>query len=189
MVVYVLHGFRWPRVGTFNAPGIRAHIVSYNLLDAAAEYLQEPGTSRAILQSFKRIDPNIPYHLPGLQLIEQYDPSDLSDAALSQPYVFVAAKVITMPDEEQPGRLLSLNISEMIDKGPELSPGGPEALRRLRDFLAPEEKIGWWVVYNGDPERPYPKTSGDDDDDDEDWSENVEKEADGEEGTSGEEAT
>ncbi|WEW54903.1 hypothetical protein PRK78_000330 [Emydomyces testavorans] len=155
MVVYVLHGFRWPRVGTLNAPGIRAHIVSYNLLDAAAEYLQEPGASRAVLHSFKRIDPNIPYHLPGLRLIEPYDPDDISDTALSQPYAFVAAKVVTIPDDGQQGRMLSLNVSEIIEKGPELSPGGPEALRRLRDFLAPEEKIGWWVVYNGDPEREF----------------------------------
>ncbi|EEP82328.1 conserved hypothetical protein [Uncinocarpus reesii 1704] len=61
-----------------------------------------------------------------------------------------------MPDEEQPGRLLSLNMGEVMDKGPELSPGGPEALRRLREFLAPEEKIGWWIVYNGDPKRAFP---------------------------------
>ncbi|TPX19484.1 hypothetical protein DIZ76_017276 [Coccidioides immitis] len=158
MVVYVVHGFRWPRVGTLNAPGICAHIVSYNLLDAAAEYLQEPATCRAILQSFRRIDPNIPYHLPDLRIIEQYDPDDIGDTALRQPYAFVAAKVITMPDEGRPGQMLSLNIGEIIEKGPELSPGGPEALRRLRDFLAPEENIGWWVVYNGDPERAFPKS-------------------------------
>lgn len=163
MVVYVLYGFRWPRVGTFNAPGIRAHIVSYNLLDAAAEYLQEKGTARAIIDSFKRIDPNVPYHLPNLSIIEQYDPDDLSDAALSQPYAYIAAKVITMPEEGHPGQLLSLDMEEIIEKGPELTPGGPEALRRLRDFLAPGGKIGWWIVYNGDPERDFPRTEDEDD--------------------------
>lgn len=134
--------------------------MSYDILDAAAEYLQEERTSKAILQSFKRIDPNIPYHLPTLQIIEQYDPDDLSDEALSQPHAWVAAKVITLADNSQfrTDYMLSLNLEDVMNKGPNLAPVGVDALARLRNFLAPEEKIGWWVVYNGDPERAYPES-------------------------------
>jgi AP-2 complex subunit sigma-1 len=145
--------------------------VSYNLLDAAPEYLQEPKTSKAVLQSLKRIDPNVPYHLPGLRLIEQYDPEDTSDAALSQPYAYVAANVTPIGDPDSK-RILSLDLEEIISKGPDLLPVGVEALSRLRDFLAPGEKIGWWIVYNGDPERPFPKEE----------KEEEEEEADDEEG-------
>ncbi|KAL1960840.1 hypothetical protein VTO42DRAFT_5823 [Malbranchea cinnamomea] len=162
MVVYILYGFRWPRIGNNQAPGIRAHVVSYNLLDAAADYLQEPATTKAILRSFKRIDPNIPYHLPGLRLIEQYDPEDISDAAVSQPYAYVACKVISIGDTSpQSEQILSLDLEDLVSKGPGLSAGALEAFGRLRDFLAPDAKIGWYVVYNGDPERAYPRSDED----------------------------
>jgi AP-2 complex subunit sigma-1 len=144
--------------------------VSYNLLDAAPEYLQEPKTSKAALHSLKKIDPNVPYHLPGLRLIEQYDPEDTSDAALSQPYAYVAANVVPIGDPNSK-RILSLDLEDIIAKGPDLLPVGVVALARLRDFLAPGEKIGWWIVYNGDPERSFPKEEDEEeeaaDDDDE----------------------
>lgn len=158
MVVYIVYGFRWPRIGNKQAPGIIAHIVSYNLLDAAAEYLQGPDSNRAILQSFKRIDPNIPYHLPGLRILEQYDPEDTSDASLSQPYAYVASKVISFGESSESKQILSLDLEELIAQGSGLSETAAEAFGRLRDFLAPGSKIGWYVVYNGDPERAYPRS-------------------------------
>ena len=162
MVVYVVYGFRWLRIPhSMQAPGIRAHIVTYNLLDAAADYLQEPATQAAILKSFKRIDPNIFYHMPGIRIIEQYDPNDTGDTALCQPYAYVAAKVITFDDgEPQPKQDLSLDMSKLVNEGPGLSDVGMAALERLRDFISPDQKIGWWIVYNGDPERWYPSSEG-----------------------------
>ncbi|KAG9787227.1 hypothetical protein KCU88_g2058, partial [Aureobasidium melanogenum] len=56
---------------------------------------------------------------------------------------------------------LSINIDEVIAQGPGTSAKAWEAFADLRDKLAEGEKIGWWVVYNGDPERSY------DDDEDE----------------------
>ncbi|KIX03201.1 uncharacterized protein Z518_06753 [Rhinocladiella mackenziei CBS 650.93] len=57
---------------------------------------------------------------------------------------------------------LSVNVEEVIADGPGLTNKAWEALADLRDKIAEGEKIGWWVVYNGDPERSY-----DDDEDDE----------------------
>ncbi|KAL1967477.1 hypothetical protein VTN77DRAFT_3262 [Rasamsonia byssochlamydoides] len=159
MPVYKLHGFRWPRGGN---PSIRVYIVLNNLDDAAAEYIQQKRTSRLILDSFKRNDPEIMAHLPELQLIEQYDPDDTSDAAVSQPYAYVADKVIILPDSERPAD----GLGKSIDEGPlndaALSPQAWDALAELRDKIAPGQKIGWWIVYNGDPERHYPGMEEDD---------------------------
>jgi len=156
MVVYALHGFRWYRAARGMIPGIRGHIILENLEDAAAEYVQNPTTNRVIIESFKRTNPNILSHLPDLQLIEQHDPEDISPAAVSQPYAFVAAKTHVFGDSTQPGGALSLDLDNIVSEGPGLSESGLEALSKLRDTLAPEEKIGWFIVYNGDPERRYP---------------------------------
>ncbi|KAL9109744.1 MAG: hypothetical protein Q9227_005613 [Pyrenula ochraceoflavens] len=48
---------------------------------------------------------------------------------------------------------LSVNVEEVVAEGPGLSAKGWEALADLRDKIGPGEKIGWWVAYNGDPER------------------------------------
>lgn len=89
-------------------------------------------------------------HLPHLQFIEQYDPSDESAAATSQPFAFVADRV------EECG--LSADVGEVMARGV----GGGEgwgALVELRDKLAGggerPEKVGWWVVYCGDLERGW----------------------------------
>ncbi len=50
---------------------------------------------------------------------------------------------------------LSLNVEEVVAEGPGVTAAAWEAFADLRDRIAPGEKIGWWVVYNGDPERAY----------------------------------
>ncbi|KIW12553.1 hypothetical protein PV08_09830 [Exophiala spinifera] len=67
---------------------------------------------------------------------------------------------------------LSLNVEDVIATGPGLTNKAWEALADLRDKIAPNEKIGWWVVYNGDPERAF--DDYDDDDGDEDYDEDDE---------------
>lgn len=42
-----------------------------------------------------------------------------------------------------------------MSNGPVVTPEAWEALAQLRDKIAEGEKIGWWVVYNGDPERSF----------------------------------
>ncbi|KAK2861365.1 hypothetical protein FQN49_004278 [Arthroderma sp. PD_2] len=175
MVVYLVYGIRWSRVGTLAAPGIRPHIVIADLLDATSDYIQEPRTAKAVIKSFEEIDPNIPVHLPDLALIEQYDPKDTSNSATGQPYAFVCAKVITIGggSEPQSNSFLSLNLEEFINKDPGLSSDALAAFSALRKVLAPDEKIGWWIVYNGDPERFYPETDEDFEDIEEESDESV----------------
>ncbi|PGH11020.1 AP-2 complex subunit sigma [Polytolypa hystricis UAMH7299] len=154
MVVYILYGFRWSRSPGYRVNGIRPHIVIHDILDAAAEYIQEPVTSRLILESFKKSDPDILTNLPDLQLIEQYDPEDTNPTAVSQPYAYIAAKAIQVGSVAPPGIGLGVSMDEILNEGPGLSPEGTQSLEKLKDNLVPDEKIGWFVVYNGDPERP-----------------------------------
>lgn len=50
---------------------------------------------------------------------------------------------------------LYLNVEETMSNGPVVTPQAWEALAQLRDKIAEGEKIGWWVVYNGDPKRSF----------------------------------
>ncbi|EER42547.1 flbE-like protein [Histoplasma ohiense] len=161
MVTYILYGFRWNRAANPLAPGIRAYITLCNILDAAAEYLQHPSTTTAVLNSFKLIDSNILTHLPDLELIEQYDPEDLSADAVSQPYAYVAAKTMTMGAKALSGAGLGLSLQDILQQDPGLSTAGTDVFKKLRDELAPDSEIGWFVVYNGDPERSYGSFYGD----------------------------
>jgi hypothetical protein len=71
------------------------------------------------------------------------------------------------------GPVLSMNITELIAQGPGSTPKAWEALADLRDKIAQGEKIDWWVIYNGDPERPFDDDSGYDDEEDNDIGEEV----------------
>lgn len=156
MPVYMVHGFRWPRAGF---TGIRVFIVLHNLEEATAEYLQKPITSQLIREQLQRQAPDIVTRLPELQLIEEYDPDDVtSNAAVTKDHAFVAAKVMTLSDAGAPGSTLSWNTQKLDQEGSGLSEDGSAALEGLRDQLAPGEKIGWWLVYNGDPPREYPQS-------------------------------
>ncbi|KAF7588528.1 hypothetical protein BBP40_005555 [Aspergillus hancockii] len=155
MPVYMLYGFKWPRAGF---TGIRVYIVLHNLEDATAEYLQQPVTTQLLLESFAKTEPGIVSRLPDMRFIEQYDPDDTSDEAVSKPYAYVAAKVITMPESGA----LSWDAEELV-KSSGLDKDAMEALTEMRDKYAAGEKIGWWIVYNGDPERWFPPTEEDDD--------------------------
>ncbi|OOQ90369.1 AP-2 complex subunit sigma [Penicillium brasilianum] len=162
MPVYMLHGFRWPRAGF---TGIRVYIVLNNLEEAAAEYLQQPLTTELVRNSLKKTQADLMPRLPELQFIEQYDPQDESSNTVSQDYAYVGAKVVTIPDGA--GASPGLNIEDVVEQGSGLSPDATEALEALRDRLAPGEKIGWFMVYNGDPDRWFPPSEDEDDYEDE----------------------
>lgn len=154
MPVYMVHGFPWPRSGI---TGIRVYIVLHNLEEAAAEYIQQPLTSQLLRESLKRTNGDLMAHLPDLQFIEQYDPEDTTtNEAVSKPHAFVGVKVMTLPDSETQEGNMSWDTKELDRNGSGLSEEGAEALAKLRDRLAPGEKIGWYLVYNGDPAREYP---------------------------------
>lgn len=161
MPVYKLHGFQWPRAGI---PSIRVFIVLENIDDAAAEYIQQKKTSDLILGAIRKNHPNVQKYLPDLQLIEQYDPEDTSDAAVSQPHAFVADTVTILPDTARPMHGLSMKLEQEEPLNKLISSEAETTLAEVRDAIAPGQQIGWWIVYNGDPERYYPGMEADLDD-------------------------
>ncbi|KAJ5819535.1 AP complex mu/sigma subunit [Penicillium riverlandense] len=162
MPVYMLHGFRWPRAGF---TGIRVYIVLHNLEEAAAEYLQQPLTTELLLKSFERTQADLMPRLPELRFIEYYDPADESSNTVSQDYAYVGARVLTIPDggEIPAGMGPGENIEDAVEQGSGLTQDQMAALEELRDRIAPGEKIGWHLVYNGDPERWYPPSEDEED--------------------------
>ncbi|KAJ5466082.1 AP complexmu/sigma subunit [Penicillium desertorum] len=151
MPVYMLHGFRWPRAGF---TGIRVYIVLHNLEEAAAEYIQQPLTTELIAESFHKTQADLVNRLPELSFIEQYDPADETSGTVSQDYAYVSTRVLEIPEDGSGGG--GANIEDCVEQGSGLTDDQTAALEELRDRLAPGEKIGWYLVYNGDPERWYP---------------------------------
>lgn len=151
MPTYLLHGFRWPR------PLIRIHIILQNLDDAAAEWLVAPGSSETLTENLKQLYPDSMAHLPRLRFVEQYDPHDESPGSGSQPFAYVA----DMCEEVK----LGIAVDDVISRG--IRNEQWAAMMELRDKLAPEEKVSWYVVVCGDEERwapsvltPPPETGG-----------------------------
>ena len=142
MPTYLVHGFRWPR------QLIRIHIILQNLDDAAAEWLVAPKTTLALLKNFNQLYPECMEHLNRLRFVEQYDPNDQSSSATSQPYAYVADMVEEVT--------LGVEIDEVRGRG--LNNEQWNAIMELRDKLAPEEKVGWYIVVCGDEERLAPPT-------------------------------
>ena len=109
-----------------------------------------PPTSRALLQNLTELYPTIIPLLPSLRFIEQYDPADESVEAKSQPYAYVADKVHEVK--------LGEDVSEVMGRG--IKPEAWDAMIELRDKLAPDERLSWFVVVCGDVERwAPPKTT------------------------------
>ncbi|KAJ5291952.1 hypothetical protein N7478_001203 [Penicillium angulare] len=160
MPVYMLHGFRWPRDGF---TGIRVYVVLHNLEEAAAEYIQQPLTTELLTESFHKTQTDLVSRLPQLRFIEQYDPYDETSNTVSQDHAYVASKVLTIPDGESDASGPGANIQDCVEQGSGLSGDEEAALEELRDRLAPGEKIGWFIVYNGDPDRWYPPSEDSED--------------------------
>ena len=148
MPTWLVHGFRWPRAQ------IRIHVILQNLDDAAPEWLMAPATAACMTENFKTQWPEQMAQLPDLRFIEQYDPDDI--VAKDQPYAYVCDIVQEIK--------LGIDVDEV--RGAGLGEEQWAALAELRDKVAPGEKLGWFVVVNGDLERWAPPIDDDDDDDD-----------------------
>lgn len=71
------------------------------------------------------------------------------------------------PSPKSRDTALSVNVEDVMASGPGVSPQAWEALAELRDKIANGEKIGWFVVFNGDPDRHVDhdeEDNGEDDD-------------------------
>jgi hypothetical protein len=137
MPTYLIHGFRWPR------QLIRIHIILQNLDDAAAEWLIAPATTETLIENLTELWPQTIANLPNLRFVEQFDPTDESPTACSQPYAYVADICEQVK--------LGVEVDEVRGKG--LGDEQWNALMELRDKLAPDEKVGWFVVVCGDEDR------------------------------------
>lgn len=231
MPIYLAHGFRWPRDGF---TGIRVHAIVHNLEDVSVEYIQNSLSRLQLAGSLRTLHPEIMQRLETsgrrIDFLEQYDPDDESDTAVTQPYAFVCDRIamiaggakaerhlgdlfqtqaanaskaarerpsstatetaVNVDPESSPNRsksppkprktrvktlpmaieqpfnsppdirALSANVHDVTNDHP-IPPDAWDALAELRDQLAKDEKIGWWVVYNGDPERAFDPLSDD----------------------------
>ena len=119
-------------------------MILQNLDDAAADWLMAPATVRAMTENFQKLYPEQMTSLPNLRFIEQYDPDDL--VSKEQPHAYICDQVHDVQ--------LSVDIDEVRGKGVANEAWG--ALADLRDKVAPGEKVGWFVVVNGDVERWAP---------------------------------
>jgi hypothetical protein len=144
MPTWIVHGFRWPRAQ------IRIHIILQNLDDAAPEWLMAPATIACMTENFKKQWPEEMEQLPGLRFIEQYDPEDLT--VKDQPYAYVCDQVHEIK--------LGVDFDEL--RGGGVAEEQWAAIAELRDKIAPGEKLGWFVVVNGDVERWVPSTDDED---------------------------
>ncbi|CAE6999311.1 hypothetical protein P3342_000999 [Pyrenophora teres f. teres] len=144
MPTWLVHGFRWPRAQ------IRIHVILQNLDDAAPEWLMAPATTACMMENFRKQWPEQMAQLPDLRFIEQYDPDDLT--AKDQPYAYVCDIVQEIK--------LGIEVDEV--RGAGLGEEQWAAIAELRDKVAPGEKLGWFVVVNGDIERWAPSLEDDD---------------------------
>lgn len=121
-----------------------------NIDDAAPEWLVAPDTTLALLKNFHELYPECMQHLGRLRFVEQYDPNDSSTVSgISQPFAYVADLVEEVK--------LGVEIEDVRGKG--LNSEQWSAMMELRDKIAPEEKVGWYIVVCGDEERAAPPSS------------------------------
>ena len=103
-----------------------------------------PSTHTCLLSNLGTLYPDLLVHLPNLRFIEQYDPSD--EITKSQPYAYVCDQVYEVQ--------LGVDVDEVRGKG--VKNEAWSAMADLRDKVAAGEKVGWFVVVNGDVERWVP---------------------------------
>jgi hypothetical protein len=110
-----------------------------------------PDTAAELAESFQKLYPERMKHITNLRFIEQYDPDD--ETVSDQPYAYVCDQV----------REIKLGVDLDDVKNMSLPSEGRKAIEELRRELAPDMKLGWFVVVNGDVERYAPPLVEEDD--------------------------
>ena len=121
---------------------VRVHVVLQEIDDAAPNNLMSGCSEEAMNENLKKLHSGPMKNLPPLRFIEPLNPNNEKFKYPSEPYVFVADVVVQSEDW--------IDVTDAM-KTP-IRPSQWEALAELRDHLAPKEKIGWYVVHNGDLE-------------------------------------
>lgn len=105
-----------------------------------------------MMKNFKEQWPEQMAQLPDLRFIEQYDPDDLT--VKDQPYAYVCDIVHEVK--------LGVDVDDI--RGAGLADDQWASLAELRDKVAADQKLGWFVIVNGDVERWAPPLEEEDDD-------------------------
>ncbi|KAL8859628.1 MAG: hypothetical protein Q9178_004027 [Gyalolechia marmorata] len=134
MSVFLVHGFRWAR------NEIRVHVVLQEVDDAAPNNLMCGDSEEAMDENFRELYPGPMAHLPPLRFIEPLNPNTEKFKYPSEPYAYVADVVVQSEDV--------IDVTEVMNKG--IRAAQWDAMADLRDIIAKGEKIGWFVVHNGD---------------------------------------
>lgn len=129
-------GFAWAR------NDVRVFVVLQEVDDAAPNNLMSGHSEEAMNEKFGKLYPGPMANLPALRFIEPLNPNTEKFKYPSEPYVFVADVVVQSEDFIDVTQAMSIPIR----------PAQWESLAELRDHIAPDEKIGWFVVHNGDLE-------------------------------------
>lgn len=93
-------------------------------------------------ESFTELYPGPMALLPHLRFIEPLNPNDEKFKYPSEPYVFVCDYVVRSEDY--------IDVTACMAQG--ISQAAWDAMARLRDEVAKDERIGWYAVHNGDLE-------------------------------------
>ncbi|KAL8942801.1 MAG: hypothetical protein Q9211_001230 [Gyalolechia sp. 1 TL-2023] len=134
MSVFLVHGFAWAR------NDVRVFVVLQEVDDAAPNNLMSGHSQGAMNAKFKKLYPGPMANLPALRFIEPLNPNTEKFKYPAEPYVFVADVVVQSED------FIDVNLAMSVP----IRPAQWESLAQLRDHIAADEKIGWFVVHNGD---------------------------------------
>ncbi|KAG8528325.1 uncharacterized protein KY384_007243 [Bacidia gigantensis] len=115
-------------------------------------------SASAFMKSLHKLHPGLTKSMPGLKLVEEYDPEDLSDTGggATQECAWVAERVVEYAKGVEMGLVGgngAIGSRGTGTGGKKEEEGAGSAIAELKDQLAPEEKVGWWIIWNGDPER------------------------------------
>ena len=117
-------------------------------------------------------------------MAEEHDPWDEEGDDIAEATTWLADYMIkldetkssSLPDRRDPstsdidsglGGRLGSQVDKIIKKG--ISNERKDAITQFRDKIKPDEKVGWFIIFNGDPERTVvddDEESEEDDDDD-----------------------
>lgn len=165
MPLYLVHGFKWPRVP------IVMHVLNNCLEAASPDWIMSPRTSEALVTSFRKRWPRLMAKLPDLRFMEQYDSAATQPSNHASDFAFVADQV------KECGLSIDATTLTCIAAPKETEDAG--ALGALRDILSKDAVVGWWIVYNGDAERE--DLGSGDDEEEEEGEEEEEEDGEGEE--------
>ncbi|KAL8691887.1 MAG: hypothetical protein Q9218_002992 [Villophora microphyllina] len=137
MSVFLVHGFKWAR------NEIRVHVVLQEVDDAAPNNLMSGDSEEAMNENFRELYPEAMAKLPTLRFIEPFNANNEKFKYPSEPYAFVVDAVVQNEDW--------IDVTDAMNKT-HIPAAQWDAMADLRDIIAKGEKIGWFVVHNGDRE-------------------------------------